>query len=233
MTARQERVLSTIVEYYVQTATPVGSRALADQFGVSPATIRSEMAYLEDQGYITHPHTSAGRIPTDAGYRFYVEQTLAPRSKLDATARVRQAIEQRIGSAGSPQSAIKVAVDSLVHVTHNVAFASMGEATYIKGFSQLFNQPEFSEDVGDIAGLLDNLELWLQEMQPEREVSAYIGEENAVGKSSGCAVIVAGYDSPYNRQGYIGVVGSTRQNYNTVMRLVEHTAHSLEEVLHE
>lgn len=233
MTTRQQQLLTTIVEYYVQTAAPVGSQALATQFNVSAATIRSEMSQLERLGYITHPHTSAGRLPTDAGYRFYVEHILTPQRKIDATARVRNAIKQRVGNAGSPQVAIKVAVDSLVHITNNVAFATMGAATYTKGFSQLFRQPEFAEDVADIAGLLDNLETWLQEMQPSQEVNAYIGEENAIGKSSGCAVVVAGYESPYNQQSYIGVIGSTRQHYGSVMHLVNHTARTLEEVLHE
>lgn len=232
MTTRQEQLLRTIVEYYVQTAAPVGSQALAQQFGVSSATVRAEMSHLEELGYITHPHTSAGRIPTDAGYRLYVERMLMPQSKIDATHRVRQAIAQRIASAGSPQAAVRVAVDSLVHVTHNVAFATLGEAVHIKGFAQLFRQPEFSEDVDDIAGLLDNLELWLREMQPEKAANAYIGEENAVGKSSGCAIIVAGYDSEEYGRDYVGVIGSTRQNYNAIMHIIEHTAQELEEVLH-
>lgn len=231
MTTRQQQLLNTIVEYYVQTATPVGSGALATQFGVSSATVRSEMAQLEQLGYITHPHTSAGRIPTDAGYRHYVEHISTPHQKIDATARIRGAIEQRVKSAGSPQSAIKVAVESLVYTTQNVGFATMGAATYTKGFSQLFRQPEFEDDIIEIAGLLDDLETWLQEMQPSTEVDAYIGTENVIGKSSGCAVIVSGYVSPYSRRSYIGVIGSTRQQYGSVMHIVDHTARTLEEVL--
>lgn len=233
MTTRQESILKATVEYYVQAAMPVGSQVLARQFGVSSATIRSEMSHLEKGGYITHPYTSAGRVPTDAGYRFYVESLLLPQHKIDATSRTRRAISQRVTSAGSPQGAIKVAVDSLVHVTQNAAFATMGVTNYTKGFSQLFHQPEFAGEISEVAGLLDNLESWLQEMQPTQEVSAYIGEENAVGKSSGCAVIVAGYSSPYDKVSYIGVIGSTRQNYGSVMRIIDHTARTLEGVLNE
>lgn len=233
MTARQERILKTIVEYYVQAATPVGSHMLAEQFGVSPATIRAEMAHLEQAGYVTHPYTSAGRVPTEAGYRFYVESSAEPSHKVDATLRQRRAIEQRIQNAGFPQAAIKIAVDSLVHVTHNVGFATMEVATYTKGFSQLFHQPDFADNIGEIAGLLDNLEAWLQEMRPTRSVEAFIGRENAVGKASGCAVVVSGYTSPYSNTSYIGIIGSTRQSYGNVMRIVDHTARTLEEVLHE
>ena len=69
---RQEKILYQIVEEYAETASPVGSVTLAKLFGVSPATIRAEMARLEALGLIAQPHTSAGRVPTDAGYRYYV-----------------------------------------------------------------------------------------------------------------------------------------------------------------
>ena len=73
---RRLDVLRAIVEDYVATQEPVGSRSLLDrhQLGVSPATIRNDMAALEDDGYIMQPHTSAGRIPTDKGYRLFVDR---------------------------------------------------------------------------------------------------------------------------------------------------------------
>ena len=69
---RQKQILCQIVEEYAETASPVGSVTMAKLFNVSPATIRAEMARLEVLGLIAQPHTSAGRVPTDAGYRFYV-----------------------------------------------------------------------------------------------------------------------------------------------------------------
>ncbi|MEP6759686.1 MAG: heat-inducible transcriptional repressor HrcA [Actinomycetota bacterium] len=83
LTSRKATVLHTIVEAYVASGEPVGSEAIADRakLGVSSATIRNEMAALEEQGYLTHPHTSAGRIPTDAGYRHYVDALPATRLK--------------------------------------------------------------------------------------------------------------------------------------------------------
>ena len=72
MTERQAQILAAIIEQYAEIAAPVGSVTLAKLFGVSSATIRSEMARLEDMGLIAQPHTSAGRVPTDQGYRFYV-----------------------------------------------------------------------------------------------------------------------------------------------------------------
>jgi len=78
LTDRRQAVLGLVVRQYIATATPVGSKTIVEQYGlgVSSATIRNEMAYLEEQGYLTHPHTSAGRVPTEKGYRYFVERLM-------------------------------------------------------------------------------------------------------------------------------------------------------------
>lgn len=78
LTARRQAILGIVVREYIATATPVGSQTIAQRYGlgVSPATIRNEMAYLEEQGYLTHPYTSAGRVPTVRGYRYFVERLM-------------------------------------------------------------------------------------------------------------------------------------------------------------
>ena len=82
LSARERSVLEAVVRTYVDTAEPTGSRTLARRFnlGVSPATIRNTMADLEQDGYLTHPHTSAGRVPTDLAYRFFVDRVVRPES---------------------------------------------------------------------------------------------------------------------------------------------------------
>ncbi|MGH2950443.1 MAG: heat-inducible transcriptional repressor HrcA, partial [Solirubrobacterales bacterium] len=79
LTERQQRILRLIVDSYLESGKPVGSSAIAEQTGVewSPSTVRAELATLEREGYLTHPHTSAGRVPTDSGYRFYADALLA------------------------------------------------------------------------------------------------------------------------------------------------------------
>jgi len=80
LTERERAVLEAVIETYVQTAEPAGSRTIAQrhQLGLSPATIRNTMSDLEEKGYLYHPHTSAGRIPTDAAYRVYVDYLMRP-----------------------------------------------------------------------------------------------------------------------------------------------------------
>src|SRR5215510_4445364 len=78
LSARQELILARVVETYVATGTPVGSKVLVErtELDVSSSTVRNELAVLEEQGLLMHPHTSAGRVPTDAGYRFFVDRLL-------------------------------------------------------------------------------------------------------------------------------------------------------------
>lgn len=90
LTEREERVLEAVIRVYVETAEPAGSRNVAKRFqlGVSPATVRNTMADLEEKGYLFHPHTSAGRVPTDRAYRYYVDTLMRP-AKLTAAERKR------------------------------------------------------------------------------------------------------------------------------------------------
>ena len=75
---RKDRILAIVVGQYIKTITPVGSHTITEEFNldVSPATVRNILAELEEQGYLTHPHTSAGRIPTQRGYRYYVDHLM-------------------------------------------------------------------------------------------------------------------------------------------------------------
>lgn len=234
MTPRQARILDAIVEHYVKTASPVGSLALAELFDVSSATIRAEMAELERAGLITHPHTSAGRVPTDQGYREYVDSLQTASSPESENERVHRAIDQRIEAAGEPERAIRSAVESLVDVTDNAGVAMAGNL-YMSGLSHLFSQPEFiqARRIRAVARLLDSLEPWLREAAPEERLNIYIGAESPVGKASGCSLIISRFISPYSDHSYIGVVGPTRQSYADVIDTVRYVSERLEEALYE
>ncbi len=238
MTERQIKILAAIIDQHAEIAAPVGSVLLAKLFGISSATVRSEMAKLEEMGLITQPHTSAGRIPTDLGYRHYVnminesyESGALLNEPIDRGAR---AIESRVSNQKShADRAIRSAVDSLVDLTHNLGIATIGDELYMSGIGNLFSQPEFSQTdhVQSVARLLDNLEPWLREAAPNEPLNVFIGSENPIGKNSGVSLIISRYRSPYSDCSYIGVLGSTRQNYTKVMRLVRHAGAMLEEVL--
>lgn len=233
MTERQSQILRAVIEQYAEVASPVGSSLLAKLFGVSSATIRAEMAELEKLGLITQPHTSAGRIPTDKGYRYYVNHV----SESPATAVERgaeRALAARVDGGGVPERTIRNAVDTLVELTHNLGLATIGNQLYMAGLSNLFGQPEFSggSQAREVARLLDNLEPWLHEAAPNKPLSVYIGAENPIGRNSGCSLIISRFRSPYSDRSYIGVLGSTRQSYRGTMGLVQRAGEALEEAMY-
>ncbi|HSW79858.1 MAG TPA: transcriptional regulator [Candidatus Saccharimonadales bacterium] len=234
MTQRQQQILSAIIEQYAEVASPVGSSLLAKLFGVSSATIRAEMVELERMGYISQPHTSAGRVPTDKGYRLYVNNLSEEKVQAPGQ-RGERALTARVSSGGLPERTIRNAVDTLVELTHNLGLATIGNQLYMSGLSNLFGQPEFMQrgQVQQVAQLLDNLEPWLREAAPNQPLSVYIGKENPIGRTAGCSLIISKFHSPYSDQSYIGVLGPTRQSYRDVMTLVRHAGEALEEVLYE
>ena len=117
---RKLEVLRAIVEDFVSTNEPVGSKALAERhgLGVSPATVRNDMAALEEEGYITQPHTSAGRVPTDKGYRFFVDRLSAVKPLSVAE---RRAIERFLDGAVDLHDVLARSVRLLAQLTRQVA----------------------------------------------------------------------------------------------------------------
>jgi heat-inducible transcriptional repressor len=141
LTARQRQILAEVIDEYVATGVPVASKTVLHRGSlvVSSSTVRSELAVLEEQGFLTHPHTSAGRVPTDLGYRFYVDRVLAtpparttdldldfstPRSQVDA--------------------AMRATAEALAQVTHLLALVSAPplESTIVRHVEVLLLQPQ-------------------------------------------------------------------------------------------
>jgi heat-inducible transcriptional repressor len=194
------------------------------------------MAELERGGYITQPHTSAGRVPTDKGYRLYVNRLneISPVSPSLHAHRGERALSARVQAAGVPEQTIRSAVDTLVELTHNLGLATIGNQLYMSGLSNLFGQPEFIQagQVQAVASLLDNLEPWLREAAPNQPLSVYIGRENPIGRAAGCSLVISRFRSSFSDRSYIGTLGPTRQSYKEVMLLVRHAGEELEEVLY-
>ena len=99
LSQRKQKILKAVIDEYIGTAEPVGSRAISkkDDLDISSATIRNEMADLEEMGYLVQPHTSAGRVPTDAGYRFYVNTLMKRyRMSVEALEKLNMIMEERV-----------------------------------------------------------------------------------------------------------------------------------------
>src|SRR6202165_4836676 len=120
---RKTSILGTVVYEYIATGEPVGSATLTQKYnlGISPATVRAELASLDDDGYLEQPHTSAGRVPSDRGYRYYVDRLMPPEM---LSVEERDLIHSEVHRASTQlDSAVDHAPHVLSNLTRNIAFA--------------------------------------------------------------------------------------------------------------
>ena len=141
LSARQEGILARVVENYVATGSPVGSKTLVEKTGIDAAssTVRHELAVLEEHGLLTHPHTSAGRVPTDLGYRYYVDGVLARLEPRPAE------LDLDLSEARTEvESALRATTDALAQLTHLLALVSAPplETTIVRHVEVLLLQPQ-------------------------------------------------------------------------------------------
>ncbi|QQR55474.1 DeoR family transcriptional regulator [Candidatus Peregrinibacteria bacterium] len=219
--ARKNQILSAIIEHFVQTAEPVGSKTiiLTYNFKVSPATVRNDMADLEEQGLIMQPHTSAGRIPTDKGYRLYVDE-LADYEQAQTLA------EQTLGKllhahrTENAKQKVHAAVSLLSQASPNMAFATIPDntRTFFMGFSKMLRQPEFMEaplKASQVMEVIEDQNHFLKSLQKidlDREPRILIGEENLLPGIESCSIIFSHYNYD-GYQGLIGLLGPKRMPY--------------------
>jgi transcriptional regulator of heat shock response len=235
---RQEEVLALIVRHYVETAEPVGSRYVAKHLGLSSATIRNAMADLEESGLITHPHTSAGRIPTDRGYRYYID--LLMRVKVlnpEMTRSVRMEYRDAMRSLESVLERATYLVSSITNYVGINLFAEYHKL-YMDGTSHIIEQPEFRdlkklhailkslEEKSDILNILDG------EFEDDR-LMIHIGKENKLNWLSDCSIVTRGYKMKGKFKGRMGVIGPKRMVYERVIPAVEFLADTVTEMLEE
>ena len=214
MENRDKQLLKAIIEIYTQTAKPVGSSVLADskKFDVSPATIRNAMYDLEQQSYIMQPHTSAGRIPTVLGYRFYLDNLLAvkaPTSK--ESSELKSAYKQDI------RDLAKLLVDK-TNLATIVGLAPNN--LYFTGLFNLFSQPEFGDYkmVLSMSQVVDSLERAIGDIYHNiKKPEVLIGEDNPF--SDDCSVAI----TPLPNQKLLAILGPTRMDYNRILGLLEET----------
>lgn len=214
---RQTTILEAIIRRYIQEARPIASRDLLDDldFSVSPATVRNDMLQLDELGYLEQPHTSAGRVPTDKGYRFFVDN-LTETAGLHA--RERTLLEDVFGENG--YDAFTRELSKSVARISNIfaAVGVLGEPSVSEaGLSQIFDQPEFQnlEHVRAFGRLVDALNedigsLIRDEKADER---IFIGEENRLKDAHEYTVMISYWKHPADFRGFVALVGPKRMNY--------------------
>jgi transcriptional regulator of heat shock response len=228
-TDRRLEILRAIVDEYVETQEPVGSKAIAEKraLGISPATIRNEMAVLEEEGFITQPHTSAGRIPTDRGYRLFVDKlsTVKPLSTAE-----RRAIETFLEGAHDLDEVVKRSAKLLADITKQVAvvkYPKIGDSSgrEMMAISGTANLARSGEDLGPaLSPILEALEeqvvllRLLSDAHPTVHVT--IGSEQQDMNLQTTSLVTVGYGSDAS----LGILGPTRMDYAGSMAAVSAVA---------
>jgi len=220
MKDRQEELLLAIIDNFIRTAVPVGSKTIVREYKlkVSPATVRNEMAKLEEQGLICQPYTSAGRVPTSKGYRFYVESVKSSEKdvKLAKTAFIHQLEHYQ---HQMDRQKVYQAIDVLSRVVENIGFASIpdNDRTIFLGLSNVLRQPEFLAHPEVASRVVEVLERefvsLLDSLDIDNQVRVFIGEENLIEQFQSCSMLVSKYQID-DRVGYMGVLGPMRMRYS-------------------
>ena len=219
MNERQAQLLTAIIEVFVLSAEPVGSKHIlaGGNFAVSGATIRNEMRFLGEEGFIAQPHTSAGRVPTSKGYRLYVEKHLKPTTHEKAIRQKFDTLREQYFRR-KDQERVYEAVALLAHMTPNVAFASVPHKhqVYYLGFHNLFRQPEFISNpalaMGVAEALEEHFDAVLDELTIDDTIRYYIGEDHVLPQVQSCSILVTGYEVR-GEKGAIGILGPMRMDY--------------------
>lgn len=219
MEKRQELLLKLIVESYIKTAEPVGSNFLVIKSGldISAPTIRNEMRELEEAGYLTHPHTSAGRIPTELGYQYYVENLMEADKIKQKT---KNKIEDLVKDEKDNVKKVKGFARLISEETGEAVIVAFDpDNIYYTGIASLFSQPEFrdSTSLASVSNIFDNCEDNMEEMFETigQEIDILIGQKNPFGNECG---LVA---TKFGGQGLLAIIGPTRMNYGGSVDLVK------------
>ncbi|EKD33307.1 MAG: Transcriptional regulator of heat shock protein [uncultured bacterium] len=232
LSLRQQNLLRALIDEYIKTAEPVSSKSLvnSNKLDVSTATVRNEFAALEREGYIRQPHTSAGRVPTEKGYMYYLScfQKNEKRKRHDHDAGFKQAVI----SADTCENAVKGIAKKLVDLTGEMALVSFDPSwNYFTGMSNLFRKPDFQnlQMAGELTNLLDKIDDVINEMFDElnEDPQVFVGSKNPFGENM--SSIMVKYRLPDETIALIGLVGPLRMNYKKNIALLEDAIESLDE----
>lgn len=185
MNPRQEQLLILVIEKYIETAQPIGSKFLVSDadLDLSEATVRNELRDLEEAGFLTHPHTSAGRIPTESGYKYYLDQIVWDKLKINK--KENEALESFFGLEDKVQAQKNLSKTLAAITQETVIFAFTPHSIYYTGLSNLFSKPEFVElgIVGDISQVFDRCEDCIPAFYSlvTEDIKYFIGEEHPFG----------------------------------------------------
>lgn len=234
--SRKRAILSATINRYIQDASAVASEDIAEEFGLSSATIRNIFAEMEEEGYLTHPYTSGGRIPTNKGYRYYVDFLVSEMRLLDAE---KESILGRYKKdAGRLEDLLEETSEVVSAVTHYAGIVSLldkQDKFFYRGVSFVLEQPEFQDStrIRILIRMLEEKRNLLNVINREfkDKTAVYIGEELGLNEMQEYALVVCRYTLKDNPCGRIAVLGPMRMEYRHIIPALEYVSEVLSQAL--
>ncbi len=236
LTKRQVKILKVIVEEYMKTATPVGSETLEKKYGlgVSPATLRNEMAMLVKGGFLSQPHASAGRVPTPQGVKFYVKNIMEEEglSVADEVAVKEKVWEYRHDF----DKLMRAMTKALAEKTSSIAVALTDQGVvYSSGYANILDMPEFydidvTRAVLSVLEQIDYLRSLFGKSFSEDPVQILLADELEMEHLEPCGVVFIRFGEGAKRSGSLGVIGPMRLNYPRIIPSLKYFSDLVSEI---
>jgi len=236
ITSRQAQLLRIIIEEYVKSKEAIGSENIVAKYnlGVSPATVRNEMAALAQEGYLDQPHTSAGRIPTSLGFRYYLSDLM---EEQDIPVISEVAIKQRLWQERHElENLLRNSALALADETREMAITVTDNGkVYVAGAAYILDNPEFydidlTRSVLSLMDQYDTLQSIFTRGEDDRQVKVLIGADTGIPYLAPCGVVYRHFDLGRGRVGTMGVIGPSRMNYSTIIPTVRYFSDLMNEL---
>ena len=234
---RKNLILGIVVNEYIRAVNPISSAFIVQEYSLdlSPATIRNILAELEEEEYLTHPHTSAGRVPTENGYRYYVDYLMNEIQLLEEEKkRIKGEYERQIHNLEGILEKTSQAISDLTHYT-SIVSVDGDDRIYCKGTSFIVSYHDYHDlnkirdiliTLGEKERILDIINRDLQQ-----KIKIYIGHELACSSIEDCSLAVSSYRVNKGLSGRLAVLGPTRMDYPRVVSALDYVSKLMNEIL--
>ncbi len=234
--SRKRAVLASAINRYIEDAEAVASDTVTEEFDLSSATIRNIFAELEKEGYLTHAHTSGGKIPSKKGYRYYVDFLVSQMGLLaEEKERIIGEYKKEIKRLDNLLEKTSEVISVITHYTGITSFLEWHDRFFYKGIDLILEQPEFRN--------LDKMRLLIKMVEEKKrlldvinrdysgKVKIYIGEELGCVGMDNCSLVVSSYCVKSKPVGRLAVLGPMRMEYKRIIPALEYISEVLSEEL--
>ena len=236
--SRRKQVLNSAINRHIKNALPVASDDIAQEFDLSSATIRNIFSELDESGYLKHPYTSGGRIPTDKGYRYYVDFLIQQIELLDVEKQsILKECKRKMRRLDDALENTSEVISEITHYAGIVSFLQWQDKIFYKGISRILDQPEF-KDADKIRLLIRLMEdkgklLDIINRDFSGKVKVYIGSELGFPEMENCSLVVSSFKLKNQPSGRLAVLGPMRMEYNHIIPTMEYISEVLNEILED